>query len=133
MSTANVEALREGYHALNRADLSVVLELLDPEIEWHEPAPSPDAGTHRGRDSFESFLGSWLDSFEDFRIEPERVLERGDRLIAIVRQSGRGRASGVEIDARLAHIWTVRDGRAIRWESVADPETALASAPDDIS
>jgi uncharacterized protein len=129
MAAANVEALREGYNALNRADLSVVLELLDPEIEWHEPAPSPDAGTHRGRDSFGRFLEGWLDSFEDFRIEPERVVERGNRLIAIVRQSGRGRASGVAIDARLAHVWTVRDGRAIRWESVADPEEALASAP----
>jgi hypothetical protein len=50
MTGANVETLRRGYDALS-GDLSVVLELLDPDIEWHEPAPSPDAGTHRGRDS----------------------------------------------------------------------------------
>jgi ketosteroid isomerase-like protein len=127
VAEANVEALQRGYEALNRGDLSVVLELLDPEIEWHEPEPSPDAGTHTGRDSFEHFFRSWIDSFYGFRVEPEQVVEREDKLIAVVHQSGRGRASGVQVDARLAHVWTVKDGRGIRWEAVADPEEALRS------
>ena len=126
MTGANVEALRRGYQALNSGDMSVVLALLDPEMEWHEPQPSPDAGTHRGREGFESFFRGWMDSFEEFRVEPERVVERGDKLIAVVRQSGRGRSSGVEVDARLAHVWTVEDGRAVRFEAVPDPEAALA-------
>ena len=125
MVEANVHALQRGYEALNRGDLSVVVELLDPDIEWHEPDPSPDAGTHTGRDSFERFLRSWIDSFHEFKVEPEQVVERNDRLIAVVHQSGRGRASGAQVDARLAHVWTVKEGRAVRWEAVADPEAAL--------
>ena len=80
MGEADVETLRQGYAALNRGDLSVVLELLDAEIEWHEPATSLEGGTHRGRDSFERFLRGWLESFDGFRVEPERVVERGDDL-----------------------------------------------------
>jgi len=125
VAEANVETLQRGYEALNRGDLSVVLELLDPEIEWHEPEPSPDAGTHAGRDSFERFFRSWIDSFDGFTVVPEQVVERDDILIAVVHQSGRGRASGVRVDARLAHVWTIKAGRAIRWEAVADPEDAL--------
>ena len=53
MAEANVEALQRGYEALNRGDLSVVLALLHPDLEWHEPGDSPHAGTHHGRDSFE--------------------------------------------------------------------------------
>ncbi len=121
-----MEALQRGYEALNRGDLSVVLELLDPDIEWHEPGDSPEAGTHQGRDSFERFLRSWIDSFDGFQVEPEQVVERGEKLIAVVHQSGRGRASGIRVDAQLAHVWTVESGRAVRWESVADPEDALA-------
>jgi uncharacterized protein len=123
----NVNALKRGYAALNRGDLSVVLELLHPEIEWHEPAPSPDAGTHRGRESFERFLRGWLESFEDFRVEPEQIVERGDVLIAVVRQSGKGRASGVGVDTRLAHLWSVEAGQAVRWEAIANPDEALAA------
>jgi ketosteroid isomerase-like protein len=126
MAGANVETLRRGYDALNRGDLSVVLELLDPDIEWHEPAPSPDAGTHRGRDSFERFLRGWRESFDGFRVEPEQVVERGDELVAVVRQTGTGRSSGLPVETRLAHVWTVANGRAIRWEAVPDAEAALA-------
>jgi uncharacterized protein len=123
---ANVETLRRGYAALNRGDLSAVLELLDPDIEWHEPAHSPDAGTHRGRDSFERFLRGWIESFDGFRVEPERVVERGEDIVAVVHQTGTGRASGLEVEARLAHVWTVADGRAVRWEAVPDIDVALA-------
>ena len=126
MAEANVEALQRGYEALNRGDLSVVAELLHPEIEWHEPGDSPEAGTHQGRDSFERFLRGWMDSFDGFRVVPEEVVERGDKVIAVVRQSGRGRTSGVEVNARLAHVWTVSEGRAVRWESVPRPDEALA-------
>jgi ketosteroid isomerase-like protein len=125
MGEADVETLRRGYAALNRGDLSVVVELLDPDIEWHEPAPSPESGAHRGRDSFERFLRSWLESFDGFRVEPERVVERGDELVVVVRQSGTGRASGLSVETRLAHVWTVADGKAVRWEAVADPEAVL--------
>jgi len=128
VAEANVEALQRGYEALNRGDLSGVLDLLDPEIEWHEPEPSPDAGSHTGRESFEGFLRGWIASFDGFKVEPEQVVERDDNLIAVVHQSGRGRASGVQVDARLAHVWTVKDGRAIRWEAVANVDEALRYA-----
>jgi ketosteroid isomerase-like protein len=103
-----------------------VLGLLHPDIEWHEPAPSLHAGTHRGREGFERFLRGWLESFHHFRVEPQRIVERGDRLIVVVHQTGKGRASGVEVDATLAHVWTVSDGRAVRWEAVPQPDRALS-------
>lgn len=128
MGEADVEALERGYAALNRGDLSVVLDLLDLDIEWHEPGPSPEAGTHRGRDTFERFLRGWLESFEGFRVEPERVVRRGDQLVAVVRQTGAGWSSGVQVETRLAHVWTVANGKAIRWEATTEPEAVLDDA-----
>jgi ketosteroid isomerase-like protein len=125
MGEADVEALERGYAALNRGDLSVVRDLLDPDIEWHEPGPSLEAGNHRGRDGFERFFRGWLESFEGFRVEPERVVERGDQLVVVVRQTGTGRSSGVQVETRLAHVWTIADGKAVRWEAVAEPEQVL--------
>ena len=125
MGEADVETLERGYAALNRGDLSVVLDLLDPDIEWHEPGWSPEAGTHRGRDSFERFFRGWIESFEGFRVEPERVVQRGDQLVAVVRQTGVGRTSGVQVETCLAHVWTVANGKAVRWEAVTELETVL--------
>ena len=126
MGEGDVETLERGYAALNRGDLSVVLDLLDPDIEWHEPGWSPEAGTHRGRDSFERFFRGWLESFEQFRVEPERVVQRGDQLVAVVRQTGAGRTSGVRVETRLAHVWTIAGGKAVRWEGVPEPEAVLS-------
>jgi len=125
MGRANIATLERGYAALNRGDLSVVLDLLEPEIVWHEPAQSREGGTHRGRDSFERFLRGWLESFDGFRVEPERVVERGDQLVAVVRQTGSGRSSGLRVETRLAHVWTVAGGKAVRWEAVPDLEAVL--------
>ena len=127
MPTANVETLRRGYEALNVGDLSGVRALLHPDLEWQEDPASPEAGAHHGRDGFERFLRSWLESFDDFRIEPEEIIEDGDRLIALVYQSGKGRTSGVEVEVRIAHVWTVQDGRAVRWRSYPSRERALES------
>jgi ketosteroid isomerase-like protein len=127
VATANVETLRGGYAALNGGDLSEVLALLHPDLEWQEDSASPEAGVHRGRNTFERFLRSWLESFDDFRIEPEEIIEDGDRLIALVHQSGKGRASGIAVEVRIAHVWTVEDGRAVRWQSYPSRERALES------
>ena len=97
---------------------NIVVALIDDDITF-DPGPlSPDSdATARGRDSFKALVQSWLDAFDDFRIEPLEVTETGDKLVAAVRQSGRGRGSGVDIAVEIAHVWTVCDGQAIRLES----------------
>lgn len=125
MTEANVETLRRGYAALNRGDLSGVLEMIAPDIAWHSGPGTPEGGDGRGRESFRRFLQSWLESFEDFRVEPEEILERGEHLVAVVRQSGRGRASGIEVAIRIAHVWTVAGNQAIGWRGYPNPEAAL--------
>jgi len=68
-----------------------------------------------------------MDAFDEFRVEPLDVIEDESHLIASVRQSGRGRGSGVGITVEIAHVWTVRDGRAVRRESYPNVEAALAA------
>jgi uncharacterized protein len=124
---ANVATLRAGYDALNRGDLSRVMALIDDEITW-DPGPlTPDAGdtSSSGPAGFESLIRSWIDAFDDFRIEPLDVVEDGPYLVATVRQSGTGRGSGVDIAIEIAHVWTVRDGRAVRLESYANAGAAF--------
>jgi ketosteroid isomerase-like protein len=128
VTEANVATLRAGYEALNRGEISDVLALIDDDITF-DPGPltpDSDAGA-TGRKGFEALVRSWLEAFDDFRIEPLDVIEDGARLIASVRQSGRGRGSGVDIAVEIAHVWTVHDGLAIRLESYPNLEAARAA------
>ncbi len=50
MSEENVNILRQGYDAFNRADIDTVMVLMDPNIEWQEPDVEglPQWGAHHG-------------------------------------------------------------------------------------
>lgn len=132
MTEANVATLRRGYDALNRGDVSEVMALIDDEITWDPGELTPDsASATGGRAGFESLIRSWIEAFEDFRIEPVDVLEHPPFLVAVVRQSGRGRASGLDIAIEIAHVWTVDDGRAVRFESYRSADAARAAIAAD--
>ena len=125
MREEDLEAVTRGYEAWNKGELGAVLELMDPEIEWAPGAESPEAGVFTGRDGLAAFVKSWAESFDDFRLEPEEVTVDGDRAIVLLRQSGRGRGSHIELDIKTVHVWTIRDGVAVAWAAYRNRKDAL--------
>jgi ketosteroid isomerase-like protein len=65
--------------------------------------------------------------FDRLRVEPQRFVEVGDRVIVVFRATGRGRESGIPIDVTLANVFTMRGGRIVEWRSYTGPEQALES------
>ena len=59
---------------------------------------------------------------------PEEYIGVGDRVVVVVRFVGRGRESGFPIDERLCHVWTLREGKAVRMEVHSGREEGLRAA-----
>jgi ketosteroid isomerase-like protein len=72
-------------------------------------------------------LGRVLDVYADFSVELEQVIDAGEDVVAIGIARGTG-ASGVEVRWRQGYVWTVRDGKAVRFQWFNDPAEALAAA-----
>jgi ketosteroid isomerase-like protein len=68
------------------------------------------------------------DSFENFRLDPEQFFEHADKIVVILSMTGRGRTSGVPVEERIAHLWTLRDGLAVELRAFTDPADALEAA-----
>ena len=126
MSQENVEILRQGYEALSRGDVDAVLEICDPDVEFHLPEGGINTGTLRGHRALKEFLEGYIDAFEPFRMEPERFLEADDQVVVVLRVVGRGRGSGLEVDVRPAHLWTMDSGRAVRIQAFTESEHGAA-------
>jgi len=102
-------------------------ELLDPEIEWVNPDRAVESGTRRGREGWARAQRNYTDSFELLDVEIERIAERGDRVITLLRMTSEGKGSGVSTTLRMSGIWTVRERRLARFEWHTGPEAALAA------
>jgi ketosteroid isomerase-like protein len=126
VSEEDVEAFRRVIEAINARGADAELELLDPEVEFHEDPTFPEAKVYRGRDELLRNFREFTESFEYYRFEIEDVRDAGDgKVIAVLREQARGRVSGVKVDRRSGWVSAFRDGRALSFEIYLDPADAL--------
>jgi ketosteroid isomerase-like protein len=118
MSQQNVELVREIYALWSRGESA--RHLIDPKLEYVNPSYAVESGVQHSR----STLGKVREVYPDFRVEPERFVDAGENVVVIGVARGTS-ASGVKAQWRQGYVWTVRDGRAIRFRWFNQPAEAL--------
>jgi ketosteroid isomerase-like protein len=127
----DVRLLLDGYEAWNRREPDALAEVLHPEMEWEPGFGDLNEGRHVGADGFRWLADSWIESFDDFSIQPELLVQSGEVVIVVAHQTGRGRGSGIELESHVIHVWTIRNGTAVRWWGPRTLDDALAALEDD--
>ncbi|HEX2398346.1 MAG TPA: nuclear transport factor 2 family protein [Solirubrobacteraceae bacterium] len=125
MSDDNVEIVRRILEAWERRQSPA--DLLDDRVEWVNAPEAVEPGTRRGRRAFEAAAASVTESFQDIRLDIEEMIPVGDQVLVLGTMVVRGRDSGAELRQPLGQLWTVRDGRAVRFEWFADRDQALTA------
>jgi len=120
-----LETIRGSYAALNHGDVGGALAALHRDAIWTESAELPGGDEFRGRGAIEEFLGSFLEQWDVFHQRVESTLQRGDKVLDNIRMTAVGRESGAGVNARYAHLWTVREGRGAEVDAFYDPDRAL--------
>jgi ketosteroid isomerase-like protein len=124
----NVQVVRRFYDAWARDEFPGPLELMDDEIEYVNPPGAVEPGTRRGLAAFKSAVEKMLESWEFWRGEPEKFRTVGNQVAVVVWYRARGRGSGVEVEGRESALWTLRDGKVVRYQWFHGPADALAAA-----
>jgi uncharacterized protein len=119
------DAMRRGYEALNRRDFTTMVESFDPDVEWHDAPQLPGSGVYRGPERIVAEIESFLEIWEEFRIELVEVIPAGDRLVAVAGFRVRGRGSKLPLEGTVAHVWTWRDGKVVQMQAFMSREEAL--------
>jgi ketosteroid isomerase-like protein len=88
----------------------------------------PGAGSYHGHQEHLAYVKRWLESWDEYRMTPVEFIDAGDQVLVIYRAAGRGKSSGIEVESRQAHLWTIRNGKALRLEVFSRPEEALEAA-----
>jgi ketosteroid isomerase-like protein len=127
MSRENVELIESAFAAWNRGDINGFADHAAEDVAWVEIAGRPEGpATERiGRERMREALGSLFDAFETYHLEIEQMREVDGRVLVVVCEVGRGRASGIEVDSQWGYLITVENGEFTRIEAYRDAAAAL--------
>jgi ketosteroid isomerase-like protein len=139
MSEENVELIRRWYLLLpDLRDLNpdderewtdqVFRDYLDEEFELRLPDYPEGEPVFRGRDGADQFIATLREVWREYRFEPERFLDAGERVVVLARIVGKGAASGAPFELEVTHVWTIHAGRAISMHAYRDRSQALEAA-----
>ena len=90
--------------ALLAALPQTIPEICDPEIEWVEDPRRADGRVYRGHDGVYASWAGWLENFQEYGFEIERMRDHEDRVLV-----------------------TSREGKILRYEEFYDERNALAA------
>jgi ketosteroid isomerase-like protein len=125
MSQENVEIVRRIYAKWAPGFSPSESNLLHRDIEWVNPPDALEPGTRKGIDAFTSIIEDLDDTIGGFRMDVELLIDVGDRVLVIATMRGHGTGSGVEIDNRHGAVWSIRDGKAVRFQWFHEPAQAF--------
>ena len=130
VSQENVKLVESAFEAWNREDLDGFADHAAEDVAWVEVSGRPEGpATERvGRARMREGLGSLFDAFESYHLDVEQLHDLDDRVVAVVREVARGRASGLEVDGRWGYVITVENGEFARIEAYRDAAAALEAA-----
>jgi ketosteroid isomerase-like protein len=123
--TAEAEAIREAYAALNRNDIPGFVQVFDPQIERIEPAEFPQGGTYHGLEAVTAHIAKGRGTWAEGSCEPQRFIVAGDRVIVFVHVHVRLKHETQWREGHLADVFTFRNGKAIAFRTFADERQAL--------
>ncbi len=123
MSQENVEVVRR---FLVVDDLDEALTYADAGIVWNPVEESSE----QGHDAVRASTTRWKSEWDDYELIPEEFADIGDRVVVTVRFRARGRGSGIEVDARLYDVFTLRDGKIVRMDQFAEQLEAFKAAAE---
>ena len=105
MLQADIEWMRAGYDAFNRADTAAWLDNFEPDAELRDLPTTPGQRVYHGRDGLLQWAESMMQAFADYRFEPQEITEVGNFIVVAVRISARGLGSGVRTDMQVFHVF----------------------------
>ena len=128
MSQSPTDVVQGMYDAFARADIGAILNALDEQIDWRVPENVPHGGHFTGREEVGRFFQGIGENWDGLTVEVDRVLEDGDRAVALVSARGRLRATGEDTGYIAAQVWTLRDGTPITFAETVDAPVSLPAA-----
>ena len=128
---SSTEVVKALYAAFGRGDVPSVVELLHPTVNWREAQSSPYQPSGEGwvgPDAVVSHLFVPMgEDWAHFEVRPTLFHEAGQVVTVEGRYSAEHAQSSESLDCQFCHVWTVRDGKIVKFQQYMDTARFIAA------
>ena len=134
MSQENIEIVRRAIDSLVAAGYDPgktedFFEVADPGIEYDISRTNPEGGIFRGRAGVIEALEQWVNTWDEYGIEPLELIDMGPEcVVTVIHERGRLKGSDAWVEHTRGAVWTIDDGRIVRYEEHQDRAGAMEAA-----
>ena len=123
MSQSNINLIKKVYEAFGKRDFEAALEMFSPTFEWVAAINSPlaDRSPYHGPDEVREIVFKRIAArFEKLTVRVDEIFSAGDKVVALGFYEALPAASGKRFEAQVAHIWTLANGKAVKFQQYVD-------------
>ena len=67
------------------------------------------------------------DAYDDVQVRPERFIDAGDDVVVVATVTGISREGRIPVERKQGYVWSIHNGKAIRFRWFSTPQEALAA------
>lgn len=120
----NIAKLRKAYQDFAVGNVEEAMAIFHEDIIWKECKGFPFVsgnGIFKGPEAIDEGVFMKLpEYYEGFKVEPDEIIEAGDKIIMIGHYVGIWADTGKSFKANAVHVWTFKDGKATGYFEAAD-------------
>jgi uncharacterized protein len=119
-NTAFVQSL---YAAFGRGDIDTILAGMSPDVDWvnvGRPSDFASLGRRNGLDEVRGFFDILARDVDFTEFAPNDFDAVGDKVFVEGHSRMRLKAGGPEVDTDWVHLFTIRDGKVVRFRDFTD-------------
>ena len=122
MSEQNKAIVKQAYDNFKSGNIEAVLNLMSEDVAWTLPEMEnvPFGGKRTGRTAVREFFATIDTLQKPLRFEPREFIAEGDRVVSLGSYEWRVKATNRDFSGEFAHVWTIRDGKAIAFHEYTD-------------
>ena len=129
-SPAPADVVRRQYLASANGDLEALRATLADDVEWTEMAGFPLGGTYRTPNGVSSAVMEQLGKdWDSWTAHDDTYIVDGENVVVLARYTASNKATGKDINVRVAHHFVVRGGRIVRFEQFVDTAKVREAMP----
>ena len=125
MSQENVEIVRRALAAYMNDDEATLRGLAANDMVTSARPDQPDPQDHHGYEGFMRSSAEWLEAWDEHKVEATRIWGEADFVFVGTQESGRGRISGVPMEAQSIFVFTLRQRKIVSLQIFGSEDEAL--------